>query len=109
MYEPRAARLMERAAAHQVRALALLRAARSFGGAPQSEAQRRAKLHLARAHVSAARHLLLRAQALEPSTKLLGTLDYHLTQLDIVGVSVERRLRQMEAGPPAQPAMWAPA
>ena len=94
------ARCVEQAAAHQTRALAWLREGRD-PASPLSPARRRALLLLALEHLLLARHLLQRARKLTHEPALLGDVGEHLTRLETIIASTERRLDELDVQGPA--------
>src|SRR6476659_8150004 len=99
-HERHLARCVEQAAAHQTRALAWLREGRD-PASPLPPARRRALLLLALEHLLLARHLLQRARKLSHEPALLGDVGKHLTRLDTIIVSTERRLDELAVQVPA--------
>jgi hypothetical protein len=94
--ENKLAQWMERAAAHQTRALAWLRKARDPAAGALTVSQRRDLLLRALEHILAARRLLLRAQAASTHSEILSTLETHLSRLEITAKSTERLLRELD-------------
>jgi hypothetical protein len=95
--EERLARWMERAAAHQTRALIWLRQARDPTAGPLSSTRRRALLVRALEHLLAARRLLLRAHEATDRTELRQLLDSHLARLAQTTTQTERLLQELDA------------
>lgn len=95
--EERLARWMERAAAHQTRALIWLRQARDPTAGPLSSTRRRDLLVRALEHLLAARRLLLRAHEATDRTELRQLLDSHLARLAQTTTQTERLLQELDA------------
>jgi len=91
------ARLMERAASHQTRALAWVRQARDPSAGPLRTSQRRDLLIRALEHLLAARRLLERVQETSASLELLTVLNSHLARLESTVANVERLLQDLDA------------
>jgi hypothetical protein len=88
---------MERAAAHQTRALIWLRQARDPTAGALSSTRRRDLLVRALEHLLAARRLLLRAREATDSAELQQLLDSHLTRLAQTTTQTERLLQELDA------------
>ena len=96
MTETQLVRCLERAAAHQYKALAYLRDARSPHAA-RGLSQARARLIWALEHVMHARSLLRQARDGAARPDLAGQLERQLTRLDGVETAVTRRLQELGA------------
>jgi hypothetical protein len=92
----RIARWMERAAAHQTRALIWLRQARDPSAGPLPSTRRRALLVRTLEHLLAARRLLLRAQEATDSADLHRLLDNHLARLAQTISQAEQLLQDLD-------------
>ena len=95
--EAQLARLMERAASHQTRALAWVRQARDPSAGPLQSTQRRDLLIRALEHLLAARRLLQRVQEAAGSPDLMMILGSHLARLESTVANVERLLHELDA------------
>jgi len=90
------ARLIERAAANQVRALSWVRRARDPSANMAVTLQRREMLLRAIEHIATSRRLLHRAQTLSSDAALDDVLTRHLAQLDDAAASVERLVHDLD-------------
>jgi hypothetical protein len=90
------ARLIERAAANQVRALSWVRRARDPSANMAVTLQRREMLLRAIEHIATSRRLLYRAQTLSSDGTLDEVLSRHLAQLDDAAASVERLVHDLD-------------
>jgi hypothetical protein len=90
------ARLIERAAANQVRALSWVRRARDPSANMAVTLQRREMLLRAIEHIATSRRLLHRAQTLSSDGALADVLTRHLAQLDDAAASVERLVHDLD-------------
>jgi hypothetical protein len=90
------ARLIERAAANQLRALSWVRRARDPSAHMAVTVQRREMLLRAIEHIATSRRLLYRAQTLSADGALDDVLARHLAQLDDASASVERLVHDLD-------------
>ena len=90
------ARLIERAAANQVRALSWVRRARDPSAHMALTPQRREMLLRAIEHIATSRRLLHRAQTLSTDGALDDVLARHLAQLDAAAATVERLVHDLD-------------
>jgi len=90
------ARLIERAAANQVRALSWVRRARDPSAHMALTLQRREMLLRAIEHIATSRRLLHRAQTLSSDGTLDEVLSRHLAQLEDASASVERLVHDLD-------------
>ncbi len=90
-------RLIERAAAHQMRALSWVRQARDPAAQPVSAQRRRDMLLRAVEHIATSQRLLKRAQDLPHDGELDDVLGRHRAQLEAAAASVERFIHDLDA------------
>jgi hypothetical protein len=90
-------RLIERAAAHQMRALSWVRQARDPAAQLVSPQRRRDMLLRAVEHIATSQRLLRRAQALPHDGALDEALGRHRAQLEGAGASVEQLIHDLDA------------
>jgi hypothetical protein len=96
--EARVAYWVEKAAAHQCRALRCLREARGQGTAVLRSSETRTRRDEALQSLLAARGAVLRAQAMSSGTEHSRTIEEHLAQLDALVQAVERECSETPAG-----------